>query len=155
MVVAVRHASHSTVDRSQSGGNHLITSITYMLVLALADVFGSVPINPQSGSPRSDGVNLAEILTTGSWEYRSYLGTPAHPIGIEGLTLTFCGCGHVREVISDDTGMYEAYGSWAVERTDDGDVLILPDVFRYHGRLSIKYLEKEKAIDLWIGAPEQ
>ena len=115
-------------------------------------MFGAIRANPQSGSDR---VKLAEVLTKGSWEYLTNAGTPDHPIAIESFTLTFCGCGHVRETIADDTGIHVAYGSWALERTDHGDVLILTDGLRYHGRFSIKYLEKEKAIDLWIGAPEQ
>src|SRR5262245_39929126 len=73
----VGHARNSTVDRSQSGGKHLILSIIYILVLALPGAFGAVPANPQS---RSDGVKLAEVLTKGSWVYLNNVGPPDHPI---------------------------------------------------------------------------
>ncbi|HEX3145600.1 MAG TPA: hypothetical protein VHQ64_16625, partial [Pyrinomonadaceae bacterium] len=131
---------------------HLITSIAYILLLALPAAFGALPANPQSGS---DGITLAEALTKGSWEHLTNVGPPNHRIALESFTLTFCGCGHVRETIADDTGPHETYGSWSLEHTEHGDVLILPAGLRYHGRFSIKYLEKEQAIELSIGAPEQ
>ncbi len=123
----------------------MITSTTYILLLVLPGALGTVPANPQSGS---DSVKLADILTKGSWAHVVPLG----PIVIETCTLTFRADGHVREEIGDDTGLHYSYGIWALERTDDGDVLRLSDELRYHGRFSIKYLEKEKAFDLRIGS---
>lgn|GEM_PF-4563876 len=87
--------------------------------------------------------------------YLNNVGPPDHSIALSSLTLTFCSCGHVRQTTGDDTGDYDTYGSWSLERTDHGDVLILPAGFIYHGPFSIKYLEKEKAIYLGIGAADR
>jgi hypothetical protein len=123
-----------------------------ILLLVLPGALAAVPANPQAGS---DSIKLADVLTKGSWEYKNNAGTPTRPIALEGITLTFCAGGRVRETITDDTGLGELYGKWALEHTDDGDVLILSGKYlRDHGRFSIKYLEKEKAIDLSIGSPQ-
>jgi hypothetical protein len=99
---------------------------------------------------------LADALTKGSWEYETKAGTPDHPIARERRTLTFCACVHVRERFINDSTTADLYGKWAVESTDHGDVLILAGGYLTdRGRFSIKYLEKEKAIDLWIGSPEK
>ena len=129
----------------------MITSIAYVLLLVFLGALGAAPAKPQSGSD----VNLADVLIKGSWYFETSAGPPNHRIALEGRTLTFCACGHVRETIADDTGRHDGYGTWAVERTDHGDVLILTGGLRYHGRFAIKYLEKEKAIDLWIGSAEE
>ena len=132
----------------------MITSIAYILVLALPGAFGAVPANPQS---QSDGVKLAEILTKGSWEYLTNAGTPDHPIALESITLTFCADGRLRQRIGNDTGVYDEYGKWKLERTANGDLLILsyePLVWpRYGGgRIRINYFEKEKAFDMLFGS---
>ena len=130
----------------------MITSMAYILLLALSGALGTVPAKPQSGS---DGVKLADILTKGSWGHVTSVGPPNHSIALESRTLTFCACGHFRETIGDDTGSHDNYGKWALERTDHGDVLVLAGELHYRGRFSIKYLEKEQAIDLWFDAPER
>jgi len=99
---------------------------------------------------------LAEVLTRGSWEYETNAGTPGHPNARERRTLTFCPCVHVREHFSSDSTTADLYGKWALESTDHGDVLILSGGYLVdRGRFPIKYLEKENAIDLWIGSAEK
>jgi len=139
-----------TLIRSRS--TNMITSMAYILLLVLPGALGTVSAKPQSGSA---GAKFADILTKGSWAHVTRVGPPNHSIALESSTLTFCACGHVRETIGDDTGIHESYGNWALEPTDHGDVLILAGELRYRGRFSIKYLEKEQAIDLWFDAPER
>jgi hypothetical protein len=97
---------------------------------------------------------LEDVLTKESWENEAYLGPPDHRIAIESRTLTFCACGHVHEETGDDTGIHFNFGKWALERTDDGDVLILSyePVTWPRGRIHIKYFDKEKAFDMLFGS---
>lgn len=96
----------------------------------------------------SGGGRLEDVLKEGAWVHEARLG----PIVVESWTLTFCDKGRVCERIGDDTGTYDCDGTWTLERTDDGDLLILTgEYLRYRGRFRITYSEKERTFDLHTG----
>ena len=122
------------------------TLMTHLLLLVLSSTLGATPTKPMT---LSADTKLEDILKKGAWVHVVRLGGR---ITIESRSLTFCDEGRVYERIGDDTGRHDSHGDWSLERVADGDVLILSGAqLRDHGRFSITYSEKDKAIDLSLG----
>jgi hypothetical protein len=115
--------------------------------MGLSGAFGVVPnaLSFVSGSGQ-----LEDVLKEGAWVHETRL---SERNVVESWTLTFCDRGRVGERISDDTGMYDSYGTWTLEHTHDGDILTLSgEHLHYRGHFPITYSEKAKAFHLrWTG----
>ena len=116
--------------------------MTCLLFLLLCSPPSVAPANPVTASLDTQ---LEVVLTEGQWVYDVRLGR----VAIESRTLTFCGEGRVHERIMDDTGVHDSSGAWALERSADGDILVISgEKLRDRGRFAITDSQNEKAIYL-------
>lgn len=120
-----------------------MSTVMIYLLLALSSALGVTPTKPMT---LSADTQLEDVLKKGAWVHNVRLGGR---ITIESRFLTFCDEGRVYERIWDDTGRHDSSGDWSLEKSADGDVLVLSGTqLLDHGRFFVTYAEKEKAIDL-------
>lgn len=119
-----------------------ITLAAALLVLVASHALKAAQ---QSTASDRDAAELLEVIVQDAWALDVRIGR----VAIESRVLVFRETGVVCERIYDDTGVHDAKGTWALERSNGSLVLVLTgEHLRDRGRFEVARLTNEDAIEL-------